>query len=116
MTDDTDNVVDTAAAAEQAESTVDAWISGDSAKQEWASRPEEGIPDTKPGDLQYRSDPRLDAEEARAAPFVKAASTLSQLGPEGQALVQEWGGPSSHDFQENYAYARAAFRDIAANR
>ena len=52
----------------------------------------------------------------RAAPFVKAATTLSALGPEGAALVQEWGGPTSHDFQENFAYAREAFRDIAANR
>src|SRR5882762_117398 len=46
----------------------------------------------------------------------RAATTLSDLGPEGQALVQEWGGHTSQDFQENLAYAREAFRDIVANR
>jgi hypothetical protein len=46
----------------------------------------------------------------------RAATTLTQLGPEGQALVQEWGGHTSRDFQENIAYARDAFRKIAATR
>jgi hypothetical protein len=107
---------DTAAVEEQANENVDAWISGDPAKMEWASRPDNGEPDRKPGDLQYVADPRKDAEEAQAAPYGKMATTLSQLGPEGDALVQEWGGHTSQDFQENISYARNAFRDIAANR
>jgi hypothetical protein len=111
-----DAPVDAAALAEQSRENVDAWISGDPAKMEWANRPDNGVPDWKPGDRLYVPDPQKDAEEAQAAPFVKAATTLSQLGPEGEALVQEWGGHTSQDFQENIAYARDAFREIAANR
>jgi uncharacterized protein YukE len=107
---------DTAAVAEQAAENVDAWISQDPAKMELASRPDNGIPDRKPGDSVYTFDPAKDAEEAQAAPFVKAATTLSDLGPEGQALVQEWGGHTSQDFQENLSYAKAAFADISKNR
>jgi hypothetical protein len=57
-----------------------------------------------------------DAPKSEPAIVERAATTLSELGPEGQALVQEWGGHTSHDFQENLAYAREAFRDIVANR
>ena len=109
---------DTAAVEEQANENVDAWISGDPAKMEFASRPENGIPDRKPGDQIYTADPRVqdEAPKGEAAIVQRAATTLSELGPEGEALVQEWGGHTSHDFQENIAYAREAFRDIVANR
>lgn len=113
---DTEAPVDTAAVEEQSRETVDAWISQDPAKMEWASRPDNGVPDRKPGESVYTFDPAKDAEEAQAAPFAKAATTLSELGPEGQALVQEWGGHTSQNFQENLSYAKAAFADIAANR
>ena len=109
---------DTAAIAEQAAENVDAWISGDPAKMEFASRPENGIPDRKPGDQIYTADPRVqpEAPQGEAAMVERAATTLAELGPEGEALVQEWGGHTSHDFQENLAYASEAFRDIVANR
>jgi hypothetical protein len=83
-----------------------------------ASRPDNGIPDRKPGDQIYTADPREQPEvpKGEAAMAERAATTLAQLGPEGEALVEEWGGHTSPDFQENIAYAREAFRDIVANR
>jgi hypothetical protein len=115
---ETEAPVDAAASAEQARENVDAWISGDPAKQE--SRPDNGAPSPsgKEGDSVYVADPRVqdEAPKGEAAIVQRAATTLSELGPEGEALVQEWGGHTSHDFQENLAYARNAFRDIAANR
>jgi hypothetical protein len=117
---DTEAPVDTAAIAEQAAENVDAWISQDPAKMEWANRPENGVPDRKPGDSVYTADPRnQDAQPApktETALVQRAATTLSQLGPEGEALVQEWGGHTSPDFHENLSYAKAAFADIAKNR
>jgi hypothetical protein len=122
---ETDAPVDHAALAEQSRDNVDAWISGDPKKMEWANRPDHGIPDRKPGESVYRADPtkgddqvyaKLEAPKGEAAIAERAATTLAELGPEGHALVQEWGGHTSHDFRENLAYAREAFRDIAANR
>jgi hypothetical protein len=117
---DTEAPVDHAAIAEQSRENVDAWISQDPAKMEWANRPDNGVPDRKPGDSVYTADPRnQDAQPApktEAALVERAATTLSQLGPEGEALVQEWGGHTSPDFHENIAYARQAFSDIVANR
>jgi hypothetical protein len=60
--------------------------------------------------------PMPDAPKAEASIFETSATKLAELGPEGDALVAEWGGHSSHDFQENISYAREAFRDIVANR
>lgn len=120
-----DAPVDHAALVEQSRENVDAWISGDPKKIEWANRPDNGIPDRKPGESVYRADPtkgddpvyaKLEAPKGEAAIAERAATTLAELGPEGHALVQEWGGHTSRDFQENLAYAREAFRDIAANR
>jgi hypothetical protein len=75
-----------------------------------------GVPDSGPG--AYVPDPRIDeqAPKGEAAIVQRAATTLSELGPEGQALVEKWGGHTSQDFQENLSYAREAFRDIATNR
>src|ERR1035437_7622884 len=105
---ETEAPVDAAASAEQANENVDAWISGDPKKMEFASRPENGIPDRKPGDQIYTADPRVqdEAPKGEAAIVERAATTLAELGPEGEALVQEWGGNTSPDFQENIAYAR----------
>jgi uncharacterized protein YukE len=115
---DTEAPVDAAAIAEQSAETVDAWISQDPAKMEWASRPDNGIPDRKPGDSVYTADPRVQpqAPQGEAAIVERAATTLAELGPEGHALVQEWGGHTSPDFQENIAYARDAFREIVSTR
>jgi hypothetical protein len=109
---------ETAATAEQAAQTVEAWISGDPAKMERASRPDNGAPEHNPG--AYVPDPGKDdappAPKGEAALVEHAATTLSQLGPEGEALVQEWGGHTSADFKANMAYAKSAFADIVANR
>src|SRR5438309_10744221 len=103
------------------ESAAQAWIAGDMQGAQALNQPivddqpaSNGVPDPRPG--AYVPDPRIDAQEAQAAStaetaFVeRAATTLSELGPEGQALVQKWGGQTSHDFQENLSYAREAFR------
>src|SRR4051794_17448501 len=62
--------------------------------------------------------PNAAAEQATAETAMnsRAASKLSELGTEGQALVAEWGGHTSPDFKENLAYAKAAFEDVAKNR
>src|SRR3954447_1848933 len=62
--------------------------------------------------------PNVAADQAAAetAMISNAASKLSQLGPEGASLVQEWGGHTSADFKENLAYAKAAFQDVVKNR
>jgi hypothetical protein len=60
--------------------------------------------------------PMPPAPTEEATVVARAATTLSQLGPEGAALVQAWGGPTSQNFQENLGYAKQAFKDIATNR
>lgn len=112
---------DAAAVTEQAHENVDAWISGDPAKMEWASRPDNGAPERQPGENVYVPDPSkgddpVYAKTETAALNERAATRLSELGPEGQALVQEWGGHNSPDFHANLSYMREAFRDISANR
>jgi hypothetical protein len=117
---DTEAPVDQAAIAEQSRQNVDAWISQDTAKMEWANRPDNGVPDRKPGDSVYTADPTKGDDpvyaQAETAVVERAATKLAELGPEGAALVQEWGGHTSPDFQENLAYAKSAFADIAKNR
>lgn len=68
--------------------------------------------------LRDNARPNAAAEQATAetAMISTAASKLSELGPEGASLVQEWGGHTSPDFKENLAYAKAAFEDVAKNR
>jgi hypothetical protein len=117
---DTEAPVDHAAIAEQSRQNVDAWISQDPVKLEWANRPDNGVPDRKPGDSVYQGDPTKGDDpvyaQAETSIVARAATKLTELGPEGAALVQEWGGHTSHDFQENFAYARSAFADIAKTR
>ena len=61
-------------------------------------------------DLVEKSRPAApDPAQAETAMITHAATTLSELGHEGQALVAEWGGPSSPAFKENWAYAREGF-------
>ncbi len=111
---------DTAAIAEQAAETVDAWISQDPVKMEWANRPDNGLPDRQPGESVYRGDPTKGDDpvyaSAETETLSRAATTLAGLGPEGHALVAEWGGHTSPDFKENLSYAKAAFADVAKNR
>jgi hypothetical protein len=38
------------------------------------------------------------------------------LGPEGDALMQEWGGHTSHDFQTNLTYARDEHATLAVKK
>jgi hypothetical protein len=117
---DTEAPVDHAAIAEQSRQNVDAWISQDPAKMEWANRPDNGVSDRKPGDSVYVADPTKGDDpvyaQAETSVVARAATKLTELGPEGAALVQEWGGHTSQDFQENLAYARSAFADIAKTR
>lgn len=120
MSDTDDAPLDSAVVAEQADENVDAWISGDPAKMEWANRPDNGAPERKPGDRQFVPDPAKGEDpvyaEAEKAVVTRAATKLTELGAEGAALVQEWGGHTSPNFQENLSYAKAAFADIAKNR
>ena len=117
---DTEAPVDQAAIAEQATETVDAWISQDPVKMEWASRPDNGLPDWQPGESVYRADPTKGNDpvyaQAETAVVERAATKLTELGAEGAALVRDWGGHTSPDFKENLAYAKSAFADIAKNR
>ncbi|MET4425853.1 hypothetical protein [Bradyrhizobium sp. RT3a] len=107
---------------------AEAWLSGNMDKAQELNQP---IPDDGPaaaplaGEVptwlhqhnaaQPDSQPSA-APQQEAALITRAATTLAELGPEGQALVQEWGGHTSPDFKENFAFAREAFRDIAKNR
>jgi hypothetical protein len=104
---------DSGAIAEQAAKNVDAWIGQAPAPM---GKPDNGAP----GDGVQVADPAPTADPVnapmQAEMVTRAATTLSDLGPEGQALVAEWGGHTSPDFQENLSYAKAAFRDIAATR
>jgi hypothetical protein len=117
---DTEAPADQAAIAEQSRETVDAWISQDPVKMDWANRPDNGLPDRQPGESVYRADPTKGDDpvyaQAETSVVTRAATKLSELGAEGQALVQEWGGHTSPDFQENLAYAKSAFADLAKNR
>jgi hypothetical protein len=95
---------------------LDAWISGDMQKAQELNQP---IVDDRPaGGEAPVSQPVTPAEapKGEAAIVARAATKLTELGPEGAALVQEWGGHTSQDFQENLAYARSAFADIAKTR
>jgi hypothetical protein len=99
---------------------VEAYIAGDnSGAQELfqdASR-ENGVETGPPSEQDpTRLPPMPPAPTAEASIVQKAASTLSDLGPEGAALVSEWGGGESSNFRENLAYAKSAFADIAQNR
>jgi hypothetical protein len=117
---DTDTTVDAGAISEQAAANVDAWISQDPAKMEWANKPDNGAPDWKPGESRHVADPAKGDDpvfaNAETAVVTRAATKLTELGAEGAALVQEWGGHTSPNFQENLSYAKAAFADIAKNR
>jgi hypothetical protein len=101
---------------------VDAWVSGDMQKAQALSRPIDNGPaiDGSQAEDHHAADislaPMPDEPKGEAAMVERAATTLGELGPEGQALVQEWGGHTSQDFQQNIAYAKEAFRDIVANR
>jgi hypothetical protein len=57
-----------------------------------------------------------DPAAAEAAMISHAATVLTELGSEGQALLNDWGGANSPAFKENFAYAKSAFADIAKNR
>jgi hypothetical protein len=105
------------------ESASQAWIRGDMQRAQELNRPIDdqsavGIPMAEQAADQGAPAlaPTPDAPRGEIAFAERAATTLADLGPEGEALVQEWGGHTSHDFQENLAYARDAFRDIVANR
>jgi hypothetical protein len=101
---------------------VDAWISGDMQKAQELNQPiVDGQAARGPGAPSQATDepafaPMPAAPKTETAVAERAETILAELGPEGQALVQEWGGHTSHDFQENLAYAREAFKDIVANR
>ncbi|MFC7699641.1 hypothetical protein ACFQX9_23435 [Bradyrhizobium sp. GCM10028915] len=110
---------------------AEAWMAGDMQGAQALSQP---IPDehsasSEPlqpwlenhlaaGKLQdgQRPEPAAHQAAAETAMITNAASKLSELGAEGQALVQEWGGHTSPDFKENLAYAKSAFADIAKTR
>jgi hypothetical protein len=104
------------------ETAAQAWARGDMQKAQELNQP---IVDDQPaGNGAAPSEdqgapafaPMPDAPKSEPAIAERAETILAELGPEGQALVQEWGGHTSHDFQENLAYAREAFKDIVANR
>jgi hypothetical protein len=110
------------------ESASQAWIRGDMQKAQELNQPivddqpaGSGVPDSRPG--AYVPDPRIDAQEAQAAPsaetafFERSATKLAEQGPEGQALVQKWGGSASSPlYQQNMMNARKGFSYIATNR
>ncbi|MCK1402770.1 hypothetical protein IVB45_23015 [Bradyrhizobium sp. 4] len=118
--------------AETTSPAAEAWMAGDMQRAQELSQP---IPDevtgTPPADVQPwlknhlaaealrdNARPNVAADQAAAetAMISNAASKLSEIGPEGASLVQEWGGHTSADFKENLAYAKAAFEDVAKNR
>lgn len=110
---------------------AEAWISGNMDKAQELSQP---IPDgaahtplagdvpaylknhLAAQDLEQKRTAAPDVAQAETAMISHAATTLSELGHEGASLVEEWGGASSPGFKENFAYARAAFADVAKNR
>jgi hypothetical protein len=111
-------------------SAVDAWMSGNMEKAQELNRPIPDGPAVAPsGDvpaylenhlavqtLEQKRTAAPDPAQAEGAMITRAATKLSELGAEGQALVAEWGGHTSPDFKENFAYAREAFRYIATER
>lgn len=119
------DTIDTGAAAE-------AWMAGDMQGAQALNQPISDDATAAPaGDMQPwpknhlaidtlrdNARPNAAAEQATSetAMISNAASKLSELGPEGASLVQEWGGHTSPDFKENLAYAKAAFEDVAKNR
>ncbi|MGY4333055.1 hypothetical protein ACVWWG_007472 [Bradyrhizobium sp. LB7.2] len=118
--------------AETTSPAAEAWMAGDMQGAQALNQPISDDPKAAPaGDvqpwlknhlaadaLQENARPNVAAEQATAetAMISNAASKLSELGPEGASLVQEWGGHTSPDFKENLAYAKAAFEDVAKNR
>jgi hypothetical protein len=113
-------------------SAVDAWVRGDVQQAQAIADanpiPDDGAPAARlSGEIPAYLENHLavqnleqkrtpDPAQAEGAMITRAASKLSELGTEGQALVAEWGGHTSPDFKENLSYAREAFKDIVANR
>lgn len=109
---------------------VEAWASGDMQKAQELNQAPDGPAVAPSGDippylknhlaaqdLVEQSRPAApDPVQAETAMISHVATTLSDLGPEGQALVAEWGGHTSPDFKANLSYAKAAFADVAKNR
>jgi hypothetical protein len=113
-----DAPVDHAAIVEQSRENVDAWISGDPKKMEWANRPDNGIPDRKPGESVYRADPTKgddpvyatmpEAPKVEASDVSAAAAKLNAMGGAHAELFPQWEREGANPAEE-LGYAKAFF-------
>jgi hypothetical protein len=94
---------------------IDAYVKGDSAGAQALSAQvnrEAGI--EQPQDTLALA-PMAPAPKAEVGEVDRAIATLNELGGEHAALVQEWKQTGANAAEE-LGYAKAAFRDIVANR
>jgi hypothetical protein len=107
-------MTEAAAASTATDQMMDAYVKGDSAGAQALSAQvnrEAGIEQPRQDDPLALA-PMPPAPQAPAGEVDKAKATLTELGGEHAALVQNWGS----DFKDNLAYAKQAFSDIVANR
>jgi hypothetical protein len=103
------------AAPSASEQMMDAYVKGDSAGAQALSAQvnrEAGI--EQPQDTLALA-PMAPAPKAEVGEVDRAIATLNELGGEHAALVQEWKQTGANAAEE-LGYAKAAFRDIVANR
>jgi hypothetical protein len=97
---------------------VDAYVKGDSAgAQALSARVNRaaGIEQPLSGPDPLALAPMAAAPKAEVGEVDRAIATLNELGGEHAALVQEWQQTGANAAEE-LGYAKAAFRDIVANR
>jgi hypothetical protein len=95
---------------------TEAFVAGDRASAEKLFQQENvraGISSDEGGDTPQR--PVEPPAQIEPTELEEVARVVSELGPEGEALVREWGGPDGVDFAQNVAYARAAVEHVAAS-
>ena len=109
-------MTEAAAAPTATDQMMDAYVKGDSAGAQALSaqvNQEAGI-EQQPRDPLALA-PMAAAPKAEVGEVDRAIATLNELGGEHAALVQEWKQTGANAAEE-LGYAKAAFKDIVANR